>query len=151
MARIGQSHNRRYRLEVDSLACAEFDEVVVGRATIDAVRHRDPSDPPELKKLSGAVKYGNITLKRGVCARQDARDLYAWHADVAAAGVAAKRRKVVIVVHDDGGDVARFVVSQAWPVKYEGPVLKGDGNDVRIECLELANEGFERDERDESP
>ena len=56
-----------------------------------------------------------------------------------------KRKRVVIVVQDEAGtDRARFVVSQAWPVKYDPSNLNAKGNDVTIELLELANEGVER-------
>jgi phage tail-like protein len=48
-------------------------------------------------------------------------------------------------VQDDAGqDQARFVVTDAWPVKYETSALNARANDVIIETLELANEGIER-------
>jgi len=51
----------------------------------------------------------------------------------------------VIVVQDEAGvDSARFVISDAWPVKYDPSDLMAKGNEVLIELLELANEGIER-------
>jgi phage tail-like protein len=41
-------------------------------------------------------------------------------------------------------DAARFVVSDAWPIKYDPSDLNAKGNEVMIELLELANEGIER-------
>jgi phage tail-like protein len=57
-----------------------------------------------------------------------------------------RRKKVVIVVLDETGqtDSARFVISDAWPVKYDPSDLNAKGNEVMIELLELANEGIER-------
>ena len=56
-----------------------------------------------------------------------------------------RRKKVVIVAQDvDGTDAARFVVTDAWPVKYDPSDLNAKGNEVFIELLELANEGIER-------
>jgi hypothetical protein len=54
-------------------------------------------------------------------------------------------KKLVIVAVDEAGiDKARFVVSEAWPVRY-GPIhLNAKGNEVCIEAIELANEGIER-------
>ena len=43
-----------------------------------------------------------------------------------------------------GADAARFVIDQAWPVKYDPSDLNAKGNEVMIELLELANEGIER-------
>ena len=38
----------------------------------------------------------------------------------------------------------RFVVSEAWPIKYDPTDLNAKGNEALIELLELANEGIER-------
>ena len=37
-----------------------------------------------------------------------------------------------------GADKARFVVSEAWPCKYDPSDLNGKGNEVVIELLELS-------------
>jgi phage tail-like protein len=59
--------------------------------------------------------------------------------------VKSKRKKVVIVVQDEAGaDAARFVVSEAWPIKYDPTDLNAKGNETLIELLELVNEGIER-------
>jgi len=67
-------------------------------------------------------KYGNITLKTGITAGPNDLDLFKWHNDVSAGQVKDKRKKVVI--HRPGpesGDEsagARFVITDAWPIKY---------------------------------
>jgi phage tail-like protein len=145
MARIDPLRNFRYRLEIDSIAQAGFSEVMIAETTIDAVDYREGTDPPHVRKLSGLTKYGNITLKWGLTVGGTALDLFKWHADVSAGQVKEKRKKVVIVVQDEAGqDAARWVISDAWPVKYDPGDLKGTGNEVLIELLELANEGIER-------
>jgi phage tail-like protein len=145
MARIDPLRNFRYRLEIDSIAQAGFSEVMIGETTIDAVDYREGTDPPHVRKLSGLTKYGNITLKWGLTVGGTAVDLFKWHADVSAGQIKEKRKKVVIVVQDEAGqDAARWVISDAWPVKYDPGDLKGTGNEVLIELLELANEGIER-------
>ena len=45
---------------------------------------------------------------------------------------------------ESGADKVRFVISEAWPVKYAGTELNANGNEVFIETLELVNEGIER-------
>ncbi|MDQ6891900.1 MAG: phage tail protein [Acidobacteriota bacterium] len=137
--------NFRYRLEIDSITQAGFTEVAIAETTIDAVEYREGTDPPHMRKLSGLTKYGNITLKWGLTVGGTALDLYKWHADVSAGQIKDRRKKVVIVVQDEAGvDAARFVVSEAWPIKYDPSDLSGKGNEVFIELLELANEGIER-------
>jgi phage tail-like protein len=145
MARIDPLRNFRYRLEIDSITQASFSEVAIGETTIEAVDYRDGTDGPFARKLTGLTKYGNITLKWGLTVGGTALDLYKWHSDVSAGQVKDKRKKVVIVIQDEAGvDAARFVVSEAWPIKYDPSDLSGKGNEVLIELLELVNEGIER-------
>jgi phage tail-like protein len=145
MARIDPLRNFRYRLEIDSIAQAGFSEVTIADTTIDAVDYREGTDPPHVRKLSGLTKYGNVTMKWGLTIGGTALDLFKWHADVSAGQVKDKRKKVVIVVQDEAGaDAARFVITDAWPVKYAPTALNAKGNEVLVELLELANEGIER-------
>ena len=75
----------------------------------------------------------------------NASELFDWHSAVAAGQLIQNRRRVVILVQDEAGqDQTRFVVSNAWPVKYEASPLNARANEVIIETLELANEGIER-------
>lgn len=145
MARIDPLRNFRFRLEIDSITQAGFSEVMIGETTIDAVDYREGTDAPHVRKLTGLTKYGNITLKWGLTMGGAALDLFKWHADVSAGLVRDRRKKVVIVVQDEAGaDAARFVVTDAWPLKYDPSDLNAKGNEVMIELLELANEGIER-------
>ncbi len=145
MARNDPLRNFRFRLEIDSITQAGFSEVAIGETTIDPVDYREGPDPPYVRKLSGLTKYGNITLKWGVTVGATALDLFKWHRDVSSGQVLSARKRVVIVVLDEAGDDrARFVVSEAWPVKYDPTDLNAKGNEVFIETLDLANEGIER-------
>jgi phage tail-like protein len=145
MARIDPLRNFRYRLEIDNITQAGFSEVMIAETTIDAVDYREGNDPPHVRKLSGLTKYGNITLKWGITTGANALELFKWHADISSGQIKDKRRKVVIIVQDEGGaDSVRFVITDAWPVKYDPSDLNAKGNEVMIELLELANEGIER-------
>ena len=54
------------------------------------------------------------------------------------------RRDVTIMLRDEQGqEVERWVLRDAWPVKFEAAPLNAQGNEVAIETLELAHEGFE--------
>jgi phage tail-like protein len=145
MARVDPLRNFRYRLEIDNITQAGFSEVAIAETTIEAIDYREGTDPPYVRKLSGLTKFGNITLKRGLTVGGTSLELFKWHDEVSAGLIKEKRKKVVIVVQDEaGGDAARFVVSEAWPVKYDPSDLNAKGNEVMIEMLELANEGIER-------
>jgi len=142
MARHDPLRNFRFRLEIDGIQQAGFSEVAIGETTTDAVDYREGSDPAHVRKLSGLTKYGNITLKWGVT---DSLELFNWHKAIVAGQIQKNRKQVAIVVVDEAGsDKARFVVSEAWPLKYDPSDLNAKGNEVLIEVLELANEGIER-------
>ena len=145
MARIDPLRNFRFRLEIDGIAQAGFSEVMIAETTIDAVDYREGNEAPHVRKLSGLTKFGNVTLKWGMSLGGTALDLFKWHNDVSAGLIKERRKKVTIVVQDEAGtDAARFVVDNAWPVKYDPSDLNAKGNEVIIELLELANEGIER-------
>lgn len=142
MARIDPLRNFRFRLEIDGIQQAGFSEVAIGETTTDAVDYREGADPAHVRKLSGLTKYGNITLKWGVT---ESVELFNWHKAIVAGQIAKNRKQVAISVLDEAGaPKARFVVSEAWPIKYDPSDLNGKGNEVFIELLELANEGIER-------
>jgi phage tail-like protein len=142
MARKDPLRNFRFRLEIDGVQQAGFSEVNIGETTTDAVDYREGTDPAHVRKLSGLTKYGNITLKWGVT---DSMELFNWHKEIVAGQVASNRKQVSIIVVDEAGsDKARFLISDAWPMKYDPSDLNGKGNEVFIELLELVNEGIER-------
>ena len=142
MARRDPLGNFRFRLEIDGLQTVSFSEVAIGPTTIEVIEYREGTDPAHVRKLSGLTKYGNVTLKHGVT---DSLELFEWHQRIVGGQIAANRKSVAIVVVDDAGaDTARYVVSDAWPVKYDPGDLNAKGNEVFIETLELANEGVER-------
>jgi phage tail-like protein len=142
MARTDPIRNFRFRLEIDGVQQAGFSEVAIGETTTDAIDYREGVDPMHVRKLSGLTKYGNITLKWGVT---DSMELFNWHKAIVAGQIQNNRKQCTIVVVDEAGtDKARFVVSEAWPTKYDPSDLNAKGNEVFIELLELVNEGIER-------
>jgi len=142
MARTDPLRNFRFRLEIDGIAQAAFSEVAIGETTTEAIDYREGNEPTHVRKLSGLTKFGNITLKRGIT---DSLDIWNWHKEILAGQIQSNRKQVIIVAQDEAGtDKARFVVTEAWPTKYDPSDLNGKGNEVFIELLELVNEGIER-------
>jgi phage tail-like protein len=142
MARQDPLRNARFRLEIDGLQVAGFSEISIGATITETIDYREGNEPLRVRKLSGLTKFGNVSLKRGVT---DSRELFDWHQQIVQGQLSTSRKNVVIVVLGEAGeDRARFAVSNAWPTKYDPSDLNAKGNEVFIECLELANEGIER-------
>jgi phage tail-like protein len=131
--------NFNFTIEIDGINRAAFHECSGFNSTIDVIEHREGGAITP-SKLPGQVKYGNVTLKRGIT---DDVQLYAWHQGAAAGNV--ERRNGSIVLRDRlGEETARWNFFEAWPTKWEGPALSAEGTDVAIETLELAVERLER-------
>lgn len=90
-------------------------------------------------KRPGLRKAGNISLKRGIVAANN--DLYTWFNNFGEPNV-TRRTLVITLLNDEGNPVFVWTISEAWPIKCEGPGLKASGNEIAIETLELAHEGI---------
>jgi phage tail-like protein len=90
-------------------------------------------------KRPGLRKAGNISLKRGIVTANN--DLYTWFNNFGEPNV-TRRTLVITLLNDEGNPVFVWTISEAWPVKCEGPGLKASGNEIAIETLELAHEGI---------
>jgi phage tail-like protein len=142
MARDDPYRNFKFRVEIDNVVEAHFSEVAIAETTTEAIDYREGTEPNHVRKLPGLTKFGNITLKRGIT---DSMVIYQWHKDIMDGKIGSKRKSLTIIVIDESGtDRARYVVSEAWPTKYDPSDLNAKGNEVAIELLELVNEGIER-------
>lgn len=134
--------NYRFKLEIDSLISAGFQEATIPDSTQEPVEYREGTDPPFARKLAGLVKFGTITLKRGVT---DSMELYNWRRQVEDGNLSEARRSVNIILLDaEGNDAARWELKEAWPSKYDSSDLSASGNEVMVETLELQIEQLRR-------
>ena len=85
------------------------------------------------------TKYSNIVLKRGITADTS---LWNWRKTVIDGSV-QRANGSVILLDASRNPVLRWNFRNAWPCKWEGPALSAKSNEVAIETLELAHEGFE--------
>ena len=91
-------------------------------------------------KLATVTKYQNLTLKRGI---GDATELWQWHQDVVNGKI--ERRQVNVVLVDFAGrDTWRWVVEQAYPVKWTGNSFNATTNAVLVESVEFVHNGIRR-------
>lgn len=90
-------------------------------------------------KMPGIQKSGNVTLKKGVFAKDNA--LWTWFKQNTLNTI--KRTTVVISLLDQTGKATMvWTLANAWPTKITSTDLKADGNEVAVETLELAHEGL---------
>jgi len=96
--------------------------------------------------LPGPIKYGNITLEMGIV---NGNELWHWFQGIATVGpTPIMRRNISIVLRQGngnsplGGEVKRWNLLWAYPVKWTGPDLKAGVQEVAVQSLEIAHQGI---------
>jgi phage tail-like protein len=114
-----------------------FHEVAGLGVSIDEVDYRVGNEKSSgVRKFPGLRHYSNVTLKRGFLT-----DTRLW--DWIDTDPPDKRTVVITLLDEQRNPQVRFVLRQAWPVKWSGPHLNATSSDVAIETLELTHEGLE--------
>jgi phage tail-like protein len=131
-----------FRLEIDGIRRAAFQEVGGLDSAIDVVEHREGGENITMRKYPGQVKYSNITCKGGMT---DDVDLYEWHKQWVDGDPGAKRKNGSIVLLDrQGQEKVRWNFFNAWPAKWTGPAFNAEASELAIETFELAHEQLVR-------
>jgi phage tail-like protein len=141
---IGQDALAGYHfsIEIDGVTIAQFREVSGLAAEITTIEHREnnPKGLPLMKKLPGAKKYGDVTLKRG---RTDSNELWNWLKTVQDGKIDDARKNGSIVLYDyENNEKSRFNFLNAWPSKVSLASLQAGGNDVLLEECTVTHEGI---------
>ena len=102
-----------------------------------------PKGEQVIKKVPGRLKWNNVTLKRGIT---DSMDMWKWRQMVEEGKMDEARKNGTITMYNQKGEaVARWNFINAWPSKLTGPSANAANNEVAIEEIEIANEGFTRE------
>lgn len=131
-----------FSIEIDGVSIAQFREVSGLSAEIQTIEHREnkPGGLPVLKKLPGAQKFGDITLKRG---RTDSNDLWKWLKTVQDGKIDDARKNGSVVLFDyANGEKGRFNFTNGWPSKVSLGSMAAGGNDVLVEECTITHEGL---------
>lgn len=95
-----------------------------------------------VRKIPGRLKWGDITMKRGMTTNMDFWD---WRKMVEDGNVAQARKDGSIMMYtQEGQEVARWNFERAWPSKISGPSVKSDDNSVVVEELTITHEYITR-------
>lgn len=131
----------KFRFEVDlgtELTGVAFQEVSGMDVENQVLEYRKSNSKLfSVVKMPGIVKYGNVTMKRGVFVNDNT--FWDWHAEIKMNTI--KRRTVIIRLLDETGEVTmQWTLNNAWPTKISSTDLKSEGNEVAIDTLEIAHE-----------
>lgn len=131
----------RFEVEIDGIKAVRAVHVEGLESRIDVVEYRTGGESPgRVRKLAGRVHYPVVTVRYGVTSDDS---IYLWHQDWVNDPSRAERKGVLIRLLDGGGTPVKvWVLREAWPSKWEGPVLNALGSGVAVETVELSHEGI---------
>jgi len=93
-------------------------------------------------KVPGRLKWGDITLKRGLTSSMD---LWKWRQLVEDGKVKDARKNGSIIMFDQSlKPVAQWDFKNAWPSKITGPAPKSDSNELQVEEIVIVHEYITR-------
>ena len=142
MAQKDLYKNYRFLVEIDGIVQAGFEEVTIPYSLPDPIDYRENSNQPTMHQIPGLLKYGHVTLKRGIT---NSMDLYNWCRLVEDAKIKeARKNMAIIVLNEEKKTAARWEFESAWPTKYVALNLKAPGNELSIESIEVTHEGMKR-------
>ena len=133
-----------FSVDVPGITNAFFTEVDGLGSETEVVEHKamGPKGVEIVRKIPGRIKWGDITLKRGITANMD---IYKWRQAVEDGKVDDARKDGSVIMYDQmGTEVARWNFVAAWPSKISGPSVKADDNAISVEELTLVHEGIVR-------
>jgi len=108
--------------------------------TMDVKTIREGGANGRVVRLSGALSYGQLTLKRGMTASSD---VWEWF-NAVVIDPSIRATAEVVVLAPDGGERARFILTRCVPVKLKAPTLNAKDGVVAIEELQVAYESLTR-------
>jgi phage tail-like protein len=115
-----------------------FSEVSGLTMEIQMIEYRDgDSKQYEAIKMPGIPKYGNLTMKKGIVAADN--KFFDW-LNTTALNTVERKDIIISLLNEAHEPVMTWKALNAFPVKVEGPGLKGAGNEVAIESIEVAHE-----------
>jgi len=133
--------NFAVEIRVDGVAMqvcdASFAECDGLEMTMDVKTIREGGNNSKEIRLTGPIKYGQVTMKRGMTANFE---LWDWFDLVLNDASLRADAEVVIFAADGQTERARFLLSRCVPVKLKSPPLNAKDGAVAIEELQLAYE-----------
>lgn len=131
--------------EVDGQQIGMFKEVSGLRADISVETLEEGGQNNFTHKLPGRLTWPNLIMRRGVT---DTDNLFHWLLQTSGDGFEGAGQKLerttcaVTLVDGEGSRVQAWELLEAFPVRWEGPVLAADKNEAAMEELEIAHHGF---------
>ena len=131
--------NCKFKVEIEGVTQGAFIEVDGLESTTEVEEFAD-GDDLILRKRPGRTNYSNIILKRGFTSPN--QELWQWRQRVIN-GQIERRSGSIIICGDDGSEIMRYNIFEAWPCRWRSSMLHAMGNSTITEEVELVVEKIE--------
>ena len=109
--------------------------VVSAEHEVAEYKFADDKGNPGYYAVPGRMKFGRITLKRGLT---NDMAMWKWRKMVEDGKVGEARANGSIMMCDqDGAPIAEFNFENAWPLKVSGPAPNANSNELAMEEVEI--------------
>jgi phage tail-like protein len=133
--RIDQAAGFRFGVEIEGIVVAMFTECGGLSIEREVLPYEEGGLNAYAHQLPGRVKFADITLKRGLADRE----LWRWFRQ-GLCDLQVERRSVSIILYElDRTERERWDLTDVYPVHWNGPDLKADGNHVAVETLRIGH------------
>ena len=128
-----------FQLDLGGVVAGYFTEISGLGSENEVVEHKVvEGGKQKVQKIPGRLKWGDITLKRGITAQMD---IWTWRKQVEDGLVdAARTNGSIIMLDQELTPVAQWDFENAWPSKVSGPQVQSDSNNYGVEELTIVHE-----------
>lgn len=130
--------NCRFYVQISDVAEAVFTEVSGLQIETTVTDYEEGGENSFVHRVPGRTKIGNVTLKSGMTG---SNAFFRWYREILRGRISPKQVDIVIY-ENDGTELSRWTLLNAYPVKWVGPQLSAEGKVAAVESLELAHEGI---------
>lgn len=127
----------RFIVKFGDKAKGAFRECTVVTAEHEPAEYKfaDDKGAPGYYAIPGRMKFGRITLKRGLT---NDMSMWNWRKQIEDGNVGSARTNGSIIMMDqDGSAVAEYNFENAWPLKVSGPTPNANSNEIAMEEIEI--------------
>lgn len=133
-----------FHVELDGVDIGAFKEASGIESETEIIEYKEATEKGKMiiRKVPGAMKWSDITLKKRIDA---STELWDWRRQVEEGDIDGARRTGSIVLYDSRHDeVARWNFESAWPSKWKGADLDAGEDQVAVEEITITHERLER-------
>jgi len=128
----------RFTIKIDDKSLGSWTKCEGLSVEYEIFEYQEGGTNDHVHRLPGRRKYTNVKLTRPLDG--DSQAIVKWVSDMASH---VDRKTAEIAVLDANGErVCDWNLAGVCPVKWTGPTLDAGGNQVAVETLELAHDGF---------